>query len=82
MKGHRQCVQGYNAQAVVAENQIVIAAEISTERVDFSALERMMTAARRELTQANVTAAPQVAIADAGFWNERRMDRLATDGLR
>jgi transposase len=81
MKGHRQFVQGYNAQAVVAENQIVIAAEISTEPVDFSALEPMMTVARRELTQANVTTAPQVAIADAGFWNEQHMDRLATDGI-
>jgi hypothetical protein len=69
MKGHRQFVQGYNAQAVVAENQIVIAAEISTEPVDFSALEPLMTAARRELEQANVTTPPQVAIADAGFWN-------------
>jgi hypothetical protein len=81
MKGHRQFVQGYNAQAVVDRNQIVIAAEISTEPVDFSALEPLMTAARRELEQANVTTEPRVAIADAGFWNEQQMDRLAADGI-
>ena len=35
MKGHKIFVQGYNAQAVVDPNQIVIAAEVSTEPVDF-----------------------------------------------
>jgi Transposase DDE domain/Transposase domain (DUF772) len=81
MKGHRQFVQGYNAQAVVDRNQIVIAAEISTEPVDFSALEPMMTAARRELERAKVSVRPEVAIADAGFWNEQQMDKLAADGI-
>jgi transposase len=81
MKGHKVFVQGYNAQAVVAENQIVIAAELSTEPVDFSALEPLMRAARRELEQAHVATRPQVAIADTGFWNEQQMDQLAADGV-
>ncbi len=81
MRGHRVFVQGYNARAVVAENQVVIAAEISTEPVDFSALGLLMSAARCELARANVTTRPQVAIADAGFWNERQMDKLAADGI-
>ena len=74
MKGHRRFVQGYNAQAVVTENQIVIAAEITTEPVDFSALEPMMTAARRELTQASVTTAP------AGCDRRRRVLERAAHG--
>jgi hypothetical protein len=81
MKGHRLFVQGYNAQAVVAENQIVIAAEISTEPVDFSALGPLISAAQREPEQANVTTRPRVVIADAGFWNEQQMDKLAADGI-
>jgi Transposase DDE domain/Transposase domain (DUF772) len=81
MKGHKVFVQGYNAQAVVAGNQVVIAAELSTEPVDFSALEPLMKAATRELEQAHVAERPQVAIADAGFWNEQQMDRLAADGI-
>ena len=81
MKGHKIFVQGYNAQAVVAPNQIVIAAEVSTEPVDFSALEPLMSAARRELEQANISARPRVAVADAGFWNEQQMDKLAADGI-
>ena len=81
MKGHKMFVQGYNAQAVVDQNQIVIAAEVSTEPVDFSALERLMSAARRELERANISTRPRVAVADTGFWNEQQMDKLAADGV-
>ena len=80
-KGHKVFVQGYDAQAVVDQNQIVIAAEVSTEPVDFSALEPLMTAARRELEQANIPSRPRVAVADAGFWNEQQLDKLAGDGV-
>ena len=61
MKGHKIFVQGYNAQAVVDPNQIVIAAEVSTEPVDFSALEPLISAARRELEHANISTRPRVA---------------------
>ena len=81
MKGHKMFVQGYNAQAVVDHNQIVIAAEVSTEPVDFSALEPLIIAASRELEQANISTRPRVAIADTGFWNEQQLDKLAADGI-
>jgi hypothetical protein len=81
MKGHKIFVQGYNAQAVVDSNQIVIAGEVSTEPVDFSALEPLISAASRELEQANITTEPWVAIADIGFWNEQQLDKLAADGI-
>ena len=37
MKGNRRYIQGYNAQAVVNDQQIVMAAEITTQASDFSA---------------------------------------------
>ena len=40
MKANRGYVQGYNAQAVVDERQIVIAAEITNNPADFSHLDR------------------------------------------
>jgi hypothetical protein len=49
MKGNRRYIQGYNAQAVVNEQQIVIAAEITTAAGDFSHLRPMLTAALKEL---------------------------------
>ena len=49
MKGNRRYIQGYNAQAVVNEQQIVIAAEITTDAGDFSHLRPMIEAALHEL---------------------------------
>jgi hypothetical protein len=76
MKGQHTYVQGYNAQAAVNEHQIVLAAEITIEPTDFSQLEPMVAATLRELDQAGVSTKPTVALADAGFWNERHMDHV------
>jgi hypothetical protein len=45
-------VQGYNAQAVATEEQIVIAAEITTSTADWSQLDPMVNAAIAELERA------------------------------
>jgi transposase len=81
MMGHKMFVQGYNAQAVVTEDQIVVAAEITTEPIDFGQLAPMIQATDREFQNAQITGAPQVVVADAGYWNERTMDELATRGV-
>ena len=74
MKGNRRYIQGYNAQAVVNEQQLVIAAEISTAAGDFSHLRPMIETALGELEQAGETDKPTVALADAQYWNEQHMD--------
>ena len=61
--------QGYNAQAVCTEDQIVIAAEVTCSSADFGQLEPMVDAAARELASAGVTDAPEVVLADAGYWH-------------
>jgi hypothetical protein len=76
MKARHGYVQGYNAQAVVDERQIVIAAEIINNPTDFSQLDPMITAAIDELERAGVSARPRIALADAGYWNERHMDEV------
>jgi len=81
MMGHKLFVQGYNAQAAVTEDQIVLAAEISTRAGDFPNLRPMIAATQRELQQAHIETTPQVALADAGFWNEQHMDHLAEQGI-
>jgi hypothetical protein len=67
MKGNRRYIQGYNAQAVVTEDQIVIAAEITTNAPDFSHLRPMIETSLQELEQAGVTDKPTVALADAQY---------------
>jgi hypothetical protein len=59
VKGLRGFIQGYNAQVVTNEQQIVIAAEVMTSAPDFGHLEPMLDAAQRELTAAGVTDTPR-----------------------
>jgi transposase len=75
-------LQGYNAQAATNESQIVLAAEISVDGPDFGDLEPMVEAATRELDTAGVSEAPEVVVADAGYWHHEQMDELAGDGIQ
>ena len=77
----RGFLQGYNAQAVANEHQIVIAAEVITVAPDFGHLEPMLDAAQRELHAAGVTDVPQVLLADAGYWHQPQMERIVDRGI-
>jgi transposase len=76
IKANDTYVQGYNAQAVVDEGQIVLAAEITNSSVDWSQLDPMVTAAIAELDRAGVSAQVETAIADTQYWNEQHMDEV------
>ena len=67
VKALRGFVQGYNAQAVTNEHQIVLAAEVVTAGGDFGHLEPMLEATRRELHTIGVEQTPGVVLADAGY---------------
>ena len=58
------------------ESQNVIAAEITNTPADFSNLNPMIEAAIGELEQAGVSDRPELALADAGYWNEQHMDEV------
>ena len=64
------------------DRQIVLAAEISVDGPDFGQLEPMVEAATRELDTAGVSEAPEVVVADAGYWHHEQMDELAGDGIQ
>ena len=81
VKGLRGFIQGYNAQAVTNEQQVVIAAEVMTAAPDFGHLEPMLEAAHRELQAAGVTETPGVLLADAGYWHQRQMERIVDQGI-
>jgi Transposase DDE domain/Transposase domain (DUF772) len=81
VKGLRGFLQGYNAQAVTNEHQIVLAAEIETVGADFGHLEPMLEAAQRELGGAGVNDTPGVLLADAGYWHGEQMQRIAERGI-
>jgi hypothetical protein len=67
VKTPRSYTQGYNVQAVVNEEQIVLAAEVSASSPDFGHLEPMVQATKKELEAIGVTETPGVAVADSGY---------------
>jgi hypothetical protein len=81
VKGLRGFIQGYNAQAVTTEDQVVIAAEVMVASPDFGHLEPMLHAARSELEGAGVTAQPEVVLADAGYWHHEQMNAVTDGGI-
>jgi Transposase DDE domain len=94
VKGLRGFLQGYNAQAVTNEHQVVLAAEIETVGADFGHLEPrrgagpadphgpMLAATERELGAAGVNDTPEVLLADAGYWHGEQMQRITERGIQ
>jgi transposase len=62
-------VQGYNAQAVVTEDQVVIAAELTREANDLQQLAPMLAAIDQTLTAAQIRDRPAMLLADSGYWS-------------
>jgi len=68
-------IQGYNAQAVVSEGQIIVTAELTNEANDTRLLEPMVGAVKERLGPR-----PQV-LADNGYWNAAQIERLRRQGV-
>jgi transposase len=81
MQSRRGWVQGYNAQTVVNENHIIIAAEVTVTAADFGHLDPMVRAAERELQAIGVSDRPGIVVADAGYWNQRQMENVIDRGM-
>ena len=82
LKTTRGWLQGYNAQAAVTAEQIIVAAEISVESLDTANLQPMVETARRELEAAGVTDKPGVVLADAGYWKNDAIEAIVNQGIQ
>src|SRR5215218_9600336 len=82
LKTTRGWVQGYNAQAAVTTEQIVVAAEISTESLDTANLQPIVETAREELEAAGIAETPGVVLADAGYWKNEAIEALVAQGIQ
>ena len=66
-KTRRGFIQGYNAQAVVSADQVVIACDVTNNTTDQAQLEPMLGAAKTNVGEAGITVAIGSALADAGY---------------
>jgi transposase len=74
MKTRSGYVQGYNAQAAVTEEQIIVAAEVTREANDVNQLQPMIEKTGENLEAAGVEEKPGVALADAGYFSESNVE--------
>ena len=70
MKTRQGYVQGYNAQAIVSQDQIIVAVEVTREANDVQQLKPMLETLERTLEVAGINERPRTALADAGYWSE------------
>jgi transposase len=82
VKTSRGWVQGYNAQAAVTAEQIVIAAEVTVDSPDFGHLEPMVNASERELSAIGIDTLPELVLADAGYWHHVQMESIVNRGMQ
>jgi transposase len=67
---HGGTLQGYNAQAAVSEDQVVVAAEVTNEENDYHQLVPLVGATRANLEATGGPSEPDVVLADAGYCTE------------
>jgi transposase len=82
MRTHGQPpLQGYNAQLAVNDQQLIVAAEVTTDAPDFGHLDPMVRATQRELRAVDVNE-PAIVVADAGYWHQRQIDAVVSNGIQ
>jgi len=73
MKARSGYVQGYNAQAAVTENQIIVAAEVTQECNDVKQLAPMIGKITENLAAVGAPGVMEAVLADAGYWSDANM---------
>jgi transposase len=80
MKTRSGFVQGYNAQAVATENQIIIAAAVTQQENDVNQLHPMLDNARKTLDKIGEEKKIEAATVDAGYFSEDNMTTAPANG--
>lgn len=80
MKTRSGYVQGYNGQAVVTEEQIIVAGEITQEANDVSQLHPMVSQTAANLKEAGLVKPLEVVLGDAGYFSESNMKEVDPEG--
>ena len=73
-------VQGYNAQAVVGEGRVILAADVTAQANDSHQLAPMLQRARVNLDTVGHVGRIECVLADGGYWHHDQIAELGADG--
>ena len=82
MRNQKGYVAGYNGQAVVTADQVIVGVMLSQHPVDRTLLHPLLDTCRRQLAEAGIDPRLRTVLADAGYASEETFARAGTDGLR
>jgi transposase len=82
MRNQKGYVAGYNGQAVVTADQVIVGAMLSQHPVDRTLLHPVLDTCRQQLTQAGIRPRLRTVLADAGYVSEENFARADTGKLR
>jgi len=82
MKSKHSLLPGYNAQAVVTGDQVMVGAMLTQSPVDRGLLHDVLDICRTQLREAGIDPGIRTVLADAGYASEADFTRGETDKLR
>jgi transposase len=80
MKGARGYLQGYNGQAAVAADGLIVAADLTQQPADAGQLLPLLELTSANLRRAGMQRRIGTLVADAGYWSEANLAALPPDG--
>jgi hypothetical protein len=69
LRTRKGSVQGYNAQAVTTQDQVIVAAELTQDANDLQQLDPMLQATTATLAAGGIEERPGALLADSGYWS-------------
>jgi transposase len=75
-------IQGYNAQVVASEEQIIVAAELTNDATDVRQLAPMLDSAQTNLTRAAIDQAIGTALGDSGYFSLAQIAVVRARGIK
>jgi len=82
VKTKHTMIVGYNAQAVVTADQVIVGATVFQKEVDRNLLHPTLDVARRQLTEAGIRPRLATVVADSGYVTEDAFERAHADKIR
>jgi hypothetical protein len=82
MRNQKGYVAGYNGQAVVTADQVIVGAMLSQHPVDRTLLHPLLDTCRQQLSQAGIRPKLRTVLADSGYASEETFARADTGKLR